>query len=50
MVKLTMNGKPHNVDAAEDTPLLWTLRDVLNMTGRSSCIDAAMPAGAAFTK
>jgi isoquinoline 1-oxidoreductase alpha subunit len=33
MVKLTVNGKPLNVDVAEDTPLLWTLRDVLNMTG-----------------
>jgi isoquinoline 1-oxidoreductase alpha subunit len=33
MVKLTVNGKPLNVDVAEHTPLLWTLRDVLNMTG-----------------
>ena len=31
MVKLTVNGKPLNVDVAEDTPLLWTLRDVLNI-------------------
>ena len=33
MVKLNVNGEPRDVDVAEDTPLLWTLRDVLNMTG-----------------
>ncbi len=33
MVNLNINGKPANVDVTEDTPLLWTLRDVLNMTG-----------------
>jgi isoquinoline 1-oxidoreductase subunit alpha len=33
MVKLNINGKPTDVDVPEDTPLLWTLRDVLNMTG-----------------
>lgn len=33
MVRLTVNGKPRDVDVAEDTPLLWTLRDVLAMTG-----------------
>src|SRR5918997_6578943 len=33
MVKLNVNGKPVSLDVAEDTPLLWTLRDVLNMTG-----------------
>jgi isoquinoline 1-oxidoreductase alpha subunit len=33
MVKLNVNGKPRDIDVAEDTPLLWTLRDVLNMTG-----------------
>ena len=29
----TVNGKQVNVDAAEDTPLLWALRDDLGMTG-----------------
>ena len=33
MVALTVNGKRHDVDVAPDTPLLWTLRDVLGMTG-----------------
>jgi isoquinoline 1-oxidoreductase alpha subunit len=33
MITLDINGKPRNVDVTEDTPLLWTLRDVLNMTG-----------------
>src|ERR1700752_1032098 len=33
MVTLTVNGKLHNLDVPADMPLLWTLRDVLNMTG-----------------
>src|SRR4029453_2358253 len=33
MAKLNVNGKPRDVDVADDTPLLWTLRDVLSMTG-----------------
>jgi aerobic-type carbon monoxide dehydrogenase small subunit (CoxS/CutS family) len=33
MTKLTLNGKATTVDAAPDTPLLWVLRDHLNMTG-----------------
>ena len=33
MIKLNVNGKPRDVDVAEDMPLLWTLRDVLGMTG-----------------
>ena len=33
MTKLNVNGKPHEVDAAPDTPLLWVLRDHLNLTG-----------------
>jgi len=30
---LTINGKPHTVDADPSTPLLWVLRDHLGMTG-----------------
>ena len=30
---LNVNGKSSTVDVPEDTPLLWTLRDVLGMTG-----------------
>ena len=33
MITLNVNGKPHSVDVPNDMPLLWTLRDVLNMTG-----------------
>jgi isoquinoline 1-oxidoreductase alpha subunit len=33
MITLNINGKPRNVAVPEDMPLLWTLRDVLNMTG-----------------
>jgi isoquinoline 1-oxidoreductase subunit alpha len=33
MTKLNVNGKSVSVDAAEDTPLLWVLRDELGMTG-----------------
>jgi len=33
MITLNVNGKPRNLDIADDMPLLWTLRDVLNMTG-----------------
>jgi len=30
---ITINNSPHDVDIAPDTPLLWVLRDNLNMTG-----------------
>ena len=33
MIKLTVNGQSHDVDVADDTPLLWVLRDTLGMTG-----------------
>jgi len=32
-VTLNVNGRDVSVDAAPDTPLLWVLRDDLNMTG-----------------
>ncbi len=31
--KLTVNGQMTTVDASPDTPLLWVLRDVLNLHG-----------------
>ncbi|MDA7424755.1 (2Fe-2S)-binding protein [Thalassococcus lentus] len=31
--QLTINGDTHDVDLPEDVPLLWVLRDQLNMTG-----------------
>jgi isoquinoline 1-oxidoreductase alpha subunit len=33
MISLSINGKPREVDAAPETPLLWVLRDSLRMTG-----------------
>lgn len=33
MIKLTINGKEHQVDVTPDTPLLWVLRDTLGLMG-----------------
>src|ERR1051326_5639265 len=33
MTSLDINGKRYDVDLPDDTPLLWTLRDQLGMTG-----------------
>ncbi len=33
MVNLTINGTSHSVDVAPDTPLLWVIREHLQMTG-----------------
>jgi len=33
MVKLTINGTEHSIDADADTPLLWVLRDEVGLTG-----------------
>ncbi|MGB3072270.1 MAG: (2Fe-2S)-binding protein [Ottowia sp.] len=32
-VQFTLNGKPTSVDVDPSTPILWTLRDTLGMTG-----------------
>ena len=32
-IQLTVNGTEHTVDVEGDTPLLWVLRDVLDLTG-----------------
>ncbi|EEW26528.1 (2Fe-2S)-binding protein [Rhodobacter ferrooxidans] len=32
-MQITVNGTSHEVTAAPDTPLLWVLRDELNLTG-----------------
>jgi isoquinoline 1-oxidoreductase subunit alpha len=32
-MKITVNGSSRNVDASPDTPLLWVLRDHLQLTG-----------------
>lgn len=33
MITLTINGKPRQIDAPEDMPLLWALRDELDLKG-----------------
>jgi len=33
MISLNINGKPAQVDADPDTPLLWVLRDQLHLSG-----------------
>jgi isoquinoline 1-oxidoreductase alpha subunit len=33
MINLHINGQVHSVEAADDTPLLWVLRDILGLTG-----------------
>jgi isoquinoline 1-oxidoreductase subunit alpha len=33
MVRLTVNGKVHEVDVEPDTPLLWVLRENIGLTG-----------------
>lgn len=32
-MKLTINGKPYTLDVEPEMPLLWALRDELNLTG-----------------
>jgi nicotinate dehydrogenase subunit A len=32
-MKLSVNGKEHDVQVSEDMPLLWVLRDVIGLTG-----------------
>ena len=33
MIKLTVNGKPREVDVEPSTPLLWVLREQIGLTG-----------------
>src|ERR1700716_1374323 len=33
MTKLNVNGRVHDVDVEPEMPLLWALRDVLNLAG-----------------
>jgi isoquinoline 1-oxidoreductase subunit alpha len=33
MIRITVNGQERQVDVPDDMPLLWVLRDELNMTG-----------------
>jgi aerobic-type carbon monoxide dehydrogenase small subunit (CoxS/CutS family) len=42
MITLDVNGKRRNLDVPDDMPLLWTLRDVLGMTGTKFGCGAAL--------
>ena len=42
MIRFTVNGRPTEVDAAPDTPLLWALRDDLGLTGTKFGCGAAL--------
>ncbi|MGI9523486.1 MAG: (2Fe-2S)-binding protein [Hyphomicrobiaceae bacterium] len=33
MAKLKVNGVDHTIDATDDTPLLWAIRDLIGLTG-----------------
>lgn len=33
MITLTINGKEEKLDAPEDMPILWALRDIVHLTG-----------------
>jgi isoquinoline 1-oxidoreductase alpha subunit len=33
MIRLTINGKAHDVDVEPDTPLLWAIRENVGLTG-----------------
>jgi isoquinoline 1-oxidoreductase alpha subunit len=33
MITLNINGRPHQLEVDPETPLLWALRDELNLTG-----------------
>jgi isoquinoline 1-oxidoreductase alpha subunit len=33
MIKLTINGKSHQIDVEPDTPLLWVIREKVGLTG-----------------
>lgn len=42
MFRLSVNGKPVEVDVEPDTPLLWVLRDTLGLTGTKYGCGAAL--------
>jgi isoquinoline 1-oxidoreductase alpha subunit len=33
MMRLTINGAPHEIDVPPEMPLLWAIRDVVGLTG-----------------
>jgi isoquinoline 1-oxidoreductase alpha subunit len=52
MIKLTINGKAHDIDVEPDTPLLWAIRDTIGLTGvatRSCSFPVSEAAGKQIT-
>jgi isoquinoline 1-oxidoreductase subunit alpha len=41
-IAFTLNGRPQTVDVSPDMPLLWVLRDTLNLTGTKFGCGAAL--------
>jgi isoquinoline 1-oxidoreductase alpha subunit len=41
-MQIAINGTTHEIDADTDTPLLWVLRDLLNLTGTKFGCGAAL--------
>lgn len=33
MIQLTINNKAYSLDVEPDMPLLWAIRDIVNLTG-----------------
>lgn len=42
MVRVTVNGKLHDLDVDPDTPLLWVLRETIGLTGAKYGCGAAL--------
>jgi isoquinoline 1-oxidoreductase subunit alpha len=42
MISINVNGVQHDVDVPGDTPLLWVIRDELNLTGTKFGCGAAL--------
>ena len=42
MIRLTINGKAHNLDVEPDTPLLWAIREQAGLTGTKYGCGVAM--------
>ena len=41
MITLSINGSEHQLDVADDMPLLWTIRDIVGLTGtKFGCVQA----------
>ncbi|MEM9333192.1 MAG: (2Fe-2S)-binding protein, partial [Pseudomonadota bacterium] len=32
-IRLSVNGNEHEIEADEDMPLLWAIRDIVGLTG-----------------